>query len=265
MSENKKWRYVHASVEGTSHLFAHLPCQDASDSCLLKKPTGEEILALVVADGAGSAVHGKEGAELACQKMLELLSQCFTSNMTLSEVTKDKVSEWVNQVVLSITKVADKQELTARDYACTLLLAMIDQQGSLFLQIGDGAIVVNTQEGGYKPVFWPMSGEYANTTYFITDLQVLEYLQFTMVFEPIDEVALFSDGLQRLALQHHTRQAHTPFFLPMFSRLRQEPDGFSKSLSYQLEEFLGSAPVNRRTDDDKTLVLATRLSPISNT
>ena len=39
---------------------------------------------------------------------------------------------------------------------------------SAFLEIGDGAIVI-LDDGVLRPVFWPQSGEYLNTTYFVTD------------------------------------------------------------------------------------------------
>jgi hypothetical protein len=71
----------------------------------------------------------------------------------------------------------------------------------------------------------------------------------------VDEVALLTDGLQSLALRFASREAHGPFFEPMFERLRG-PEQPSES---ELAAFLGSGPVNARTDDDKTLVLATRL------
>jgi hypothetical protein len=74
-------------------------------------------------------------------------------------------------------------------------------------------------------------------------------------------VALLTDGLQGLALRFSTREAHGPFFEPMFARLRREREGEPKGLGKELRAFLGSAPVNQRTDDDKTLVLATRLPP----
>ena len=72
------------------------------------------------------------------------------------------------------------------------------------------------------------------------------------------ELALFTDGLQALALHFVSREVHAPFFEPMFERLRQEPPGDAPGLEAELRAFLDSAEVNRRTDDDKTLVLATR-------
>ena len=74
----------------------------------------------------------------------------------------------------------------------------------------------------------------------------------------IDEVALFSDGLQRLALHYQTRTAHAGFFKPMLATLRAAPADALESLSTQLAAYLSSPAVNERTDDDKTLVLATR-------
>ena len=70
-------------------------------------------------------------------------------------------------------------------------------------------------------------------------------------------MALFTDGLQTLALDY-TRAAHSPFFAPMFAALSSEtePGGLLGPLS----AFLESPAVNERTDDDKTLILATRKS-----
>jgi hypothetical protein len=64
--------------------------------------------------------------------------------------------------------------------------------------------------------------------------------------------------LQRLALVYESKSAHNPFFLPMFSVLRKTAPDNLDSLSDQLAKFLNSPEVNERTDDDKSLILATR-------
>jgi hypothetical protein len=106
---------------------------------------------------------------------------------------------------------------------------------------------------------WPVGGDYVNTTYFLTDDRALDHLQLLVQQPAADEVALFTDGLQMLLLQFDTRKAHGPFFEQMFAQLRKEPVGESERLTRALQEFLESPGVNSRTDDDKTLVLATRL------
>jgi len=106
-------------------------------------------------------------------------------------------------------------------------------------------------------VFWPDNGEYANTTYFITDSDAIANLQIEIFSYKPQNIALFTDGMQRLRLQFATCSVYIPFFTPMFQSLALEPPGLSEKLNHQLELFLNSPSVNQRTDDDKTLVLAT--------
>ena len=67
-------------------------------------------------------------------------------------------------------------------------------------------------------------------------------------------------------LDMYNQTAHSPFFQPMCSRLAEESNsGWSEILSTSLEEFLNSEQVCSRTDDDKSLILATCHSIFSNT
>ncbi len=79
-----------------------------------------------------------------------------------------------------------------------------------------------------------------------------------MIREEIEEIALFSDGLQMAALHYPSRTAHSPFFRSFLEPLRAEPFGRSERLSSALARFLGTPEVNARTDDDKSLIIATR-------
>jgi hypothetical protein len=128
----------------------------------------------------------------------------------------------------------------------------------VFFQIGDGAIVYQAEDGRYVPALWPQSGEYANCTWFLTDRDASTRVQAARA-RGVHEVALFTDGLQGLALHFVSRAAHGPFFAPMFARLRGMRPTRPRGLAGELRAFLDSPAVNQRTDDDKTLVLATRL------
>ena len=68
---------------------------------------------------------------------------------------------------------------------------------------------------------------------------------------------MLTDGLQPLALNYAAKAAHAPFFVPMFRPLRVAPSG--ATVLAALRNFLDSPRVNERTDDDKTLILATRV------
>jgi hypothetical protein len=245
------WRTVAASVAGTSHAAAGEPCADACAVSVLADGT----LVAVAADGAGASPRAAEGARLACAAVVEEAAgrEGSTDGFTPAEARRCLAT-----VRRRIEAAASSEGLASRAFSCTLLVALVGPRSAVFLQVGDGAIVYRGPEGQYLPAVWPQTGEYANTTWFVTDDDVAERLQ-TVEVDGVEEVALLTDGLQGLALRFGTREVHGPFFAPMFERLRQEADHQSPALHAGLAAFLDSPAVNQRTDDDKTLVLATRL------
>lgn len=252
------WRYVQAYSRGTSHLINDLPCQDRALSKVITDSDGQEIFLGAVADGAGSACRSEYGAEIATRLILKKLEDFFKQGEALTDLSRAIIEQWITQISDQIGELANDEGLRRREYACTLLVVAVKPMEGLFFQVGDGAIVVGA-EGEYYPIFWPMTGEYANSTYFITDTSAVEQLQVEMINDRlVEDVALMSDGLQGLALQFATKTAHTPFFKPMFARLAEESNpGLSKILSASLQNFLDSESVCDRTDDDKTLILST--------
>jgi hypothetical protein len=106
----------------------------------------------------------------------------------------------------------------------------------------------------YGVVFWPQSGEYANTTNFLTADRFAEQLEFITADGGYTDVALMTDGLERLALRFDSRTPHAPFFDPFFQALRSAED--HTGLNAALQEFVESASVRERSNDDKTLLLA---------
>jgi Protein phosphatase 2C len=254
----KHWRYVQAYTRGTSHLIDDLPCQDRALSKIIIGGDGQEVFLGTVADGAGSACRSEYGAGIATRLILKKFEEFFERGGILTALSKTVIEHWITQISDQIGELANEEGLSRREYACTLLVVAVNPTEGLFFQVGDGAIVIRAGEN-YHPVFWPMTGEYANSTYFITDISSAKQLQFEIINDrPIEDVALMSDGLQGLALQFATKTAHTPFFRPMFTRLIEEGNpGSSEILSAALEKFLDSESVCSRTDDDKTLILST--------
>ena len=108
-------------------------------------------------------------------------------------------SKFVAAIRKEMEVVAAKSEVLPRDMACTFLFAAIGTTHALYGQVGDGAIVT-TNNGEREVVFWPESGEYANMTRFVTDEDADAHLRSTVRAAP-NEIAVFTDGLQRLALQ----------------------------------------------------------------
>jgi hypothetical protein len=255
------WRTLAASVVGTAHAAAGLPCADACAVRVLRRRRGKgRLLVAVAADGAGTSERAPAGARLACEAVVGQATRWAAGTADLPALDRQAFVPWLGEVQERIATAARAEGRESRDFSCTLLVALVGRRRAAFFQIGDGAIVYRAEGSGYRPALWPQSGEYANCTWFITDEEAAERVQAVST-ENVHEVALLTDGLQGLALRFDTREAHGPFFEPMFARLRGETTAEPEGLLAELRAFLGSALVNQRTDDDKTLVLATRLEP----
>ena len=259
------WRYVAASVVGTSHEKRGDTCQDANDCQVHRLPSGEKVFVAAVADGAASASRGGDGAAKACNAFLNLANDYLNSGNSVEQISLDTARSWIHEIQQALGKEAESISLDPREFACTLLGFVAGQSCTACLQIGDGVIVVaDSEERTYGHVFWPDRGEYANTTHFITEDEVLDHLQFAAVQRQIVEAALLTDGLQSVALDYQQHAAHGPFFRGLFAPLQAIAEGQCDELSLSLREFLSSHRVNEKTDDDKTLVLASRVNgPLS--
>jgi hypothetical protein len=189
---------------------------------------------------------------------LRAASAPLENGLRVPEITDRHVLHWHEQTRGRLSLEACLCNLDLRDFACTLLTAIVGHDGAVFSQIGDGVIVVRDGDR-YHTAFWPQAGEYANTTYFLSGTGFEERLAFRSLGHGVDELALLTDGLQPLALHYASRSVHAPFFDPMFQSLRKALH--PEELEGPLRQFLHSKPVNDRIDDDKTLVLATRRSP----
>ncbi len=254
------WRYAFASVAGTSHSRGDVPCQDASVCQVFATAAGAPVLVALVADGAGSASRSAAGAQLACALLLEEIATLLQTGESIARMDRDFVVAWLTHFQHAVAERAEAEGGTSRDFACTLLAAIVSDEAAIFFQVGDGAIVVADPDepDEYGWIFWPQRGEYENVTVFITDPRAAEYLEHEIGTRSFPEIALFTDGLQRLALHFASASVHNPFFRPIFPPLRAGSPGYLPELSAALARFLDSPAVNGRTDDDKTLVLATR-------
>jgi len=256
MGRNLKWKTIRASVTGTSHLENKTECQDNCWVDTFKFNKNKEYLIAIVSDGAGSSINGEKGSELTCKILVESIISSLEDKEEDS-LTEESVVKWIKAVRREIYSLAEDEDLAAREYACTVLCSVVAENIAIFFQIGDGAIVVS-KSNILGVVFWPDSGEYANSTYFITDEDAISNLRVTRVNTKINEITLFSDGIQHLALSYKSRIPHFPFFDPMLSILQKRKNNNCDDLDEQLKYFLSSDAINSRTDDDKTLVLATR-------
>jgi hypothetical protein len=236
------------------------PCQDSVGAELFETQN-DTILLAIVSDGAGSAAHSEVGSSKAVETARRLIRD-YLSSHTIASIERKTAEDWLLAIQTDIRDVAEQHSAVVRDFACTLLVAIVGSDTAAFLQIGDGAIVVARSSDAleWSPVFWPQHGEYANTTNFVTTTNAAEVLDFIILNERIDGLASFSDGLENLVLDQANRRAHAPFFNSMIGQVRQQAKhGFDDQVSRMLQDYLSSEKVCERTDDDKSLILAARI------
>ncbi len=254
------WKYGLASVCGTSHAKTGAPLQDASRAEVILDAADASIFVAVASDGAGSAAQAQIGSQLACDLFLADVKSYFACGGSVTQLSPEFIGWWIDRFQQAVRQQIEATPHNLSDYACTFLAAAIGPECAVYFQLGDGAIVEATHEdsASYAIVCWPQQGEYANTTNFLTDADAKEKCVVAQHNYAVDEVALFTDGIQNLVLDYRQKTAHAPFFTPLFSWLRPRPAGFSEELSQALAVYLHSEKFNARTDDDKTLILASR-------
>jgi Protein phosphatase 2C len=249
------WTWAAACRRGLSHEKADVRLQDAF-KCFVASASNRPLV-IVVSDGAGSAPFGGEAASLICRALTVFTRNHFASVDHLP--TDELLQSWLNAVRELLRATASRRNLAARDFAATLIFVISSGDESLVLHVGDGcAVLKDAETDSWVAPVWPFHGEYASTTIFVTDdpapsASIVRYLR------PISAVSVFSDGLERLALDLKARQPFAPFFDNVITPVRNSASmGKDAQLSMKLSTFLDSDGINSRSDDDKTLILAVR-------
>jgi len=241
-------KWASASVKGTSHIISGSRLQDAcAVSCI-----GPSTVFAVVSDGAGSAEFGEYGAWIACRFLTVRFREWVRAHSDFP--SDEKLTDWIDDLRDRIFVIANSRNSTPRQFAATLAAILVTPEQILTLHIGDSSIV-GRSGACWEPICWPENGEYASTTYFITDSPEPR-LNIKRELSKYDAFAIFSDGVGEIALSQQNKAAHPRFFEPMMRPVdNTEGEGRLVLLSKQLATYLESQLVCDRTDDDKTLIL----------
>ncbi len=251
---NSGWLAAGASVRGVSHERAGLPGQDAHD---LRTVTIGGWLVAAVADGAGSAPLAEVGAPIAAReaaaRALTLLGAGVPGD---DQGWQDFGRAVLDHARRAVEAEASSRKVRSRDLASTLIVTVTGRDLVVAAQIGDGASVCEYSDGEVASLTRPPRGEYVNETTFLVSPGAMETAQTVVQHKTVRRLALFSDGLQLLALRLADGLAHLPFFQPVFDFIAQASD--PARAEGELETFLRSPRIRDRADDDLTLVLAAR-------
>lgn len=252
------WKAVASCEVGISHQKLDLPCQDYADYCVFP----EGVIVGVVSDGAGSAKYSDQGSKWAVTTVLESFKNLVDAQQIKNkqhdpsfalEDAQEYFTKLVKQVRANLEERANLADYRIEDLSCTLLVFIATPEGLIAMQIGDGFMVVRTENEGFKLLFQPDKGEYANETTFVTSASALEDMQVIYLAEPVAFICASSDGLEKVAIKLSDYSAYDRFFQPLETYLAntEEP----KEEDY-LKPFLQLEDLNKRTDDDKSLLIA---------
>ena len=249
------WKWAAASVRGTSHDRTGTRLQDAY-ACYAPSHSLAPFFT-IVSDGAGSASFGGQGASLACRSVVVRARSFFARSQSLPSTSE--IEDWVDGTRDLISAVATRRKIPTREFAATLVCAIAGPGELIVAHIGDGCVVAQDgSTGEWIAPSWPQHGEYASTTFFITDAAELR-LRIMRVPMQVASLAIFSDGIERLVLDMAAMRPFGGFFDSVIRPILATPGvGRDPMLSAQLRAYLSSETVNARTDDDKTLILAAR-------
>jgi hypothetical protein len=252
-----RWSWIGACSIGTSHLASGTGCDDAGACVEIDTQNGSTLIA-VVSDGAGSASLSKLGSHIVSTGFCRSALRFARRGGKAKDLDEEIASEWLDDLRDRIEQASIRQNSPRRSFAATLLGCMIQSDGIAIVHVGDGACAIHLRaEPHWQVPSWPVQGEYASTTNFVTD-DPEPIINLSYVSGDITEVALFSDGLERLALDFATKKAFSPFFNSMFKTFPDEGSGRYRQLSRDLRTFLDGPSIIQRTDDDKTLIMARR-------
>jgi hypothetical protein len=236
------WRIYAASAIGKGHIDVGLPCQDA-----FAYKSGNGRLVAVVCDGAGSASRSEIGATSCANTISSYLADLLGEpSLACSKEVIEKAVEAARSIIEAR---AVELALPSRELACTLVGAVIHENGGCLFHVGDGVGVAELDVG--PPVLsLPENGEYANETYFVTQDEWQSRLHIVPFAGSIRCIALMSDGAMSFAFKRDG--LFGPFIDPVKSFLTTvtEVEG-----SEALQATLAGEGTWKITGDDKTILL----------
>jgi len=236
-----------------------MPCQDFGAF----RKLGEGLLLGAVADGAGSSSQAHRGARHAVRAAIKRLARDLRTRDADGGRNRNRPNERELGALLraafadaraDLDRLARQQGVPRGDFACTLIAFVASPDWLGAAQLGDGLLVSRAEGGGYQLLFRPDKGEYANETVFLTDRDGLDRVRVRSVQEPQSFVCVATDGLESVSIEQRAMQPHAPFFKPLDEYILAAED--ERQARLDIREFLASARLEARSDDDRTLLLS---------
>jgi hypothetical protein len=231
-----KWRLFCASYRGLQHVEHGVPRQDAF--ALVRR---DSVINIAVADGLGSADSSHLGAQRACDRGVEVLS-------LLRPRAKGDFYRAFKEIQQDFFRNAVNYKTAAREFATTLQLLRIDDEGFWYGRMGDGGCVLLDIEGAK----W--LGGLDRSPLGVTNLsdkRALSRLECDSVSaQDVVGFLIFSDGLEDIFLEPGKRGPDEENIRRMINLVKAQK---LEQLVELYNRFL-SSDLGKDLKDDKTII-----------
>jgi hypothetical protein len=218
-------------------------------------PGGAVVLG--VADGVGSAPLAALGARTAVAAVVAALGRAAHGRPPRTTAAWEKcLRAALTAGHRALVRAARGARRPVADLATTAVVAVLGRGGAAAAQVGNGAVVADLGHGPASLTVCRADGRYADGSRSLTDGDHLDHAQVVVRTGPVAGLAVITDGLEDLCLVRRPRASEVPhagFFRPLFEFARA---GSGKDRNRALAAFLDSDIVRRRSDDDRTLIIA---------
>ena len=245
-----RWRLAGATCRGQAHAALDRPNDDRFALTTLT----DRFVLCVVADGAGSCANGGQGAECVVQAAVDFFRLTKPEELSSVRQWESLLRQCLQATRHQLELEAEASRVELGSLATTLQVILASEREIGRLQVGDGAAVAAIGED-LKLLTPPAQNEFVNETDFVTGRQYIERAEISVLSElSVSGIGVFSDGVTPLCVNLGSWAPHEPFFRPLFTHLRTVAD--IGDVKPALEALLNSTEAHRRSDDDRTLVLA---------
>ena len=252
MRDGNMFRGIHTTVIGDSHVKKGIVCQDSSGVYV-----EDEFAVAVVADGHGSEKHFRSdiGSQIAVKMTTELLKKYMTRKdfrsqfsqypeFILKQMEKQLLMKWreaVEEFHRENPLSEEEQKKADRHfgskikipviYGSTLLAAVMAQDYSFGLVLGDGGFVVLSEDGKLG-IPAEDSNSHANYTSSLCNTNAVRYFEHWYSERPVKAMFVSTDGLfKSFASEEDFLKYHG-----LISRMLEDPERTRHSLERNFEK-----------------------------
>lgn len=228
---NKAYLWSHSQI-GASHIRKEKPNQDSVGTLSLANDT---VHILAVSDGHGSERYCRsdKGSQLAVEAAQEVCKQFFSSLPTLSDI-KTRLDMVARKILHTwredVKSHADKYPFNALEldllknpndvkiaYGATLVIAILTPKYAVYLQLGDGDIVVIDHEQNITAPIEPDQDVVGVETHSLCEKDAERYWRIrTQSYEQLPQLVVLSTDGYANSFANHTS------FLDMLTQLYQK-------------------------------------------